>query len=444
MNHWILLVDDNEENIFSTRILLEMKKYRVDVETSGRAAIDRVRSKKREYALILMDYHMPEMDGAQTSREILSIAPKQQILMYSCDDTKETALEALRARMTDFLPKNTDPEVLLEKVEELCAHYEQTSCPIEHNSDPDEVERRARALGFVGRSESMGRVTQDVLRFGPQAQTVMIQGESGTGKELVASALHRQSSRKNGQFVAVNCGSIPENLVESTLFGHEKGSFTGALRNQLGKFALANHGTLFLDEIGEMPLSSQVKLLRVLQERVYEPVGSTRPVPVDVRIITATHQDLKTLVTRKLFREDLYYRLLVLEINLDPLRERRLDIEPLVAHFTALFNQANGTKKSFERATLSVLEAFSWPGNIRQLQNMVEKHLVCCDGDTVRVEDLDKALLAEKPIQSMDDFEKKQGAEKVRFIQKVVAQVGSKSKAAQILGVKPSALSYYF
>lgn len=443
MNYQILIVDDNEDNLFSTRTLLETQGYRIDVASSGKEAIELTRSGKKNYALILMDYDMPGLDGAQAGREILASRPKQQIAMYTCHDTPDAVKETLRSGLVEFFEKHMDPELFLERVQKLCVKYGQTSRPIVSDESPTEIERRLRSLGLVGRSQALAQVGTDIQTYAPANQTVVIRGESGTGKELVARALHNLSPRRNNPFIAVNCGAIPENLLESILFGHEKGSFTGSVKSQVGKFALAHRGTLFLDEIGDMPFSFQVKLLRVLQEQVIEPVGSNRVQEVDVRIIVASHKDLKEQVRLGNFREDLYYRVNVLEIEIPPLRERPEDIEALVAHFTEKCNQASGNQKSLESATLPFLMAHSWPGNVRELQHLVEVHLVKATGSVVRVEDLDRKLLRAIRLRLLSDLEARHLDEVIHFIRRTLAHSRSKSDAARIMGISPSRLHYY-
>ena len=359
MSHRILIVDDNEDNILSTRVLLEMQGYLVDSVISAQQAIDLLRAGKKTYALILMDYDMPGMNGAEASREILKTRSKQLIAMYTCFDTMDVVKETLRSGLVAFLEKHTEPELLLARIAELCSKYDQTVKPIASDLSQGEVQRLVQSVGLRGQSKSLVEMASTIVKYAPQSQTVVIRGESGTGKELIAQALHALSPRKNNPFVAVNCAAMPESLLESILFGHEKGSFTGAMKNQVDKFALASHGTLFLDEIGDMPLGAQVKLLRVLQEGVVEPVGSNRDVKVDVRVIAASHRNLREQVDRGLFREDLYFRLNVLEIEVAPLRNRPDDIEPLVAFFTEEYCKSRGIEKHFERATLPFLKAYA-------------------------------------------------------------------------------------
>ena len=447
MSHRLLVVDDDDENNYSTKVFLENHGYCVDTVTSGKQAVDLIRSGKKTYALVLMDYEMPEMDGAQSGREILAILPRQQIAMYTCHDKDIDAVKkTLHAGLIDFIEKQMAPDDFVKRVAELCAKYDQTIRPCTAPVDSTEAQRLLRSAYLVGCSPQIIKVATLVHKFAPTSETVIIHGESGCGKELAAQALHDLSPRKNSPFIAINCAAIPEELIESTLFGHEKGSFTGAVKNQVGKFVLANHGTLFLDEIGEMPRSLQVKLLRVLQEREVEPVGATSPIPVDVRVITASHRDLKAMVDKGLFREDLYYRLKVLKIEIPPLRDRPEDIEPLVAHFTKenWKNAGVTSGKYFESATLSVLKSYTWPGNARELKNTVDQHLVTAPGASVRVEDLDSMFPSlTASTRGIGDIEARYRAEMKNLIRKVRARFPKKSDAARELGMSPSKFNYY-
>lgn len=457
MSYRILVVDDDRDNRASTKKFLETQKYRVDTAASGQEAITLFAgSEKPEYAVILMDYRMPEMNGTQAAKEILTRQPRQLIAIYSCDDSKELLINSIQSGVVDYLNKDIQPDEFLRKLEALCGKYEMTTRPILAAKDGEEItpdhELLAKA-GLVGCSPGLVRVARDIQRFANEEQTVMISGETGTGKELVARALHRMSARANNPFIALNCTAIPENLLESTLFGHEKGSFTGAVKSQVGKFVLANRGTLFLDEIGDLPPNLQVKLLRVLQEKQVEAVGSNRAVSIDVRIVVATHRNLIEMVKAGQFREDLYYRLNVLSTVIPPLRDRTEDVEPLIAHFTANYCKTKGIKKRFERGTLPILKSYPWPGNVRELEHMVERHLIQCDGGTVRVEDLDSRLFqGNKSVASsgaisggtsLKDFEAKQRAEFKLFVRGILTRSESKSDAARKMQVSPSKLHYY-
>jgi DNA-binding NtrC family response regulator len=441
MNHRLLLVDDDEDNIYPTRVYLERKGFKVDVVSSGRDAIERIRKQMR-YSLILMDYRMPEMTGGEASRQILSLAPQQQIAMYTCDEEKETIKETLHSGLVAYLEKETPAEVLLKKVQELCIRYERTM-PIEETLDSSEAEALIRSAGMIGRSKDLLKLSGDIMRFAPEPTTVLIHGESGSGKELVARALHKMSPRKDNPFVAVNCGALPEGTIESVLFGHEKGAFTGAVNKQIGKFLQAHRGTLFLDEVGDMPLHLQVKLLRVLQEKVIEPLGSNQLISVDCRIIAASHRNLPERVKQGLFREDLMYRLSALELSVVPLRDRPDDIAPLVAHFVKRYFERSGVQKTFQADTLVRLQAHSWPGNVRELENIVERLMIQTQGAVITAADVDSILRLEPLATAFNALDDKYASEKKAMIRHSLATTKSKSEAAEKLGISSSNLTYY-
>jgi transcriptional regulator with PAS, ATPase and Fis domain len=300
---------------------------------------------------------------------------------------------------------------------------------------------------MIGESQVMADAAIKIKKLAGSDVSVLVHGESGTGKELAAKALHDLSPRSKGPFIAINCAAIPKDLLESTLFGHKKGSFTGAVVDQDGKFVLANGGTIFLDEIGDLSLDLQAKLLRVLQERVVEPLGSRAPRKIDVRIICASHKKIDDLVKENLFREDLMYRIKVAELELPPLRERPEDIEPLVAHFTSVLNQKYGFNRHFQYRALEVLRKYSWPGNIRELSGVVEKHLIQADGPVIRPDDLDLKFYekteAKRASQvTLAELDEQQNKAKIALILQTVDSAGSKVEAARRLGIKPTHLQY--
>lgn len=444
----ILLVDDDKDNLESTKMLLELHDYEVKAVNTGKQAIDLIQKGRSEFALILMDYHMPHMNGAAVIAEIKKIKSQQQILSYTMDDSKETAIDNFRAGANDYLEKSADNDVLLEKVKSYCEKYEAVFRTISSESlSEDESLKRNAEFGFVGHSVALSKVVKEIEIYSSVNSTVLIQGETGSGKELIAQALHKMSQRSQGRFVAVNCSAIPHGLVESTLFGHLKGSFTGAVSDQDGKFKLANGGTIFLDEIGELPLDVQAKLLRVLQERVIDPVGSRISSKIDVRVIAATHRDLDKMVKEGKFREDLLYRLNTLIIKNPSLRERTEDIEPLVEHFSRKVSEKNGTQKRFQRAVLKHLERYPWPGNIRELENMVESHLLRSPEGVVTVEQLDSKFFIKSEdvdsVKTLKEMEESLEAVKLKFIMDVIGSSGSKAEAAKKLDISPTNLQYF-
>jgi len=446
-NYKILVVDDDPLNLTSSKVLLEKHGYKVVLANGGKEAITLFNNRRSEFALILMDYLMPDLNGVETVEEILKVSPHQLIAIYSCDDSKGTLKSTIRSGAVDFIEKDLDPEDLLLKVASLCEKFEQTTKPIDLPEEQSEPEKLIASTGLIGKSEALAQVVKLVKRFANSQQTALILGETGTGKEVIAQALHRLGDRASQRFVALNCAAIPKELLESTLFGHEKGAFTGAVNKRRGKFAEAHRGTLFLDEIGDLSLDLQAKILRVLQERVIEPVGSSESTKVDVRIIAATHKNLETLVKDGLFREDLYYRLNELTIQIPALRDRPDDIEPLIAHFTEEYCARTKEKKRFERGTLPVLTSYRWPGNVRELKSAVEKHLLSVASSTVKVEDLDSKLFEKVEIDTKSikilDLERKQKAEMRRLLSSVLKKSKSNSDAARQLGISPSRLHYY-
>ena len=301
---------------------------------------------------------------------------------------------------------------------------------------------------MVGQSEALAQTAEVIQKVAPSSDTsVLIRGESGTGKELVARAIHNLSSRSSGQFVAINCGAIPRELLESELFGHMKGAFTGAISDKTGKIALANRGTLFLDEIGDMPMELQVKLLRVLQEREITPVGGKIPQKINIRIVSATHRNIEDLVAKGLFREDLMYRIKVVDIEVPPLRTRPDDIEPLVAHFTERFNKKNSSKKYFQRRTLDVLKRYSWPGNVRELEAVVEKHLVVSNESMIRPDNLDLRLYEASPSiargLTFSQFRNLKRDDELNFLENTIQEAGgNKAEAARRLQITSNHLQH--
>lgn len=448
MKYKILIVDDDKDNLDSTRMLLEVHGYEIKTATSGKQAIELFQKNKIEFALVLMDYHMPEKNGAAVIAEIKRISPNQQIVTYTMDSTKQTALETFRAGAVDFIEKGADNDILLEALKNYCEKYEKVFRTISsENVNPDENFNNNAKHGLIGKSLALTKVVKDIELFSKTATNVLIYGETGTGKELIARAIHNASDRAGMKFIAVNCSAIPQGLVESTLFGHVKGSFTGASNDQDGKFKLANGGTIFLDEIGELPLDTQAKLLRVLQERVVDPVGSRSSLKVDVRVIAATHKNLEQMVVEGKFREDLLYRLNTVIIRNPPLRDRTEDIEILMDFFTKRICAKTGIIKRFQRSVLNHLLAYKWPGNIRELENMVESHLVRAPDSIVSVEQLDskffsknKSLAESKTLKQIEeDLE----LIKLNHIQNVVNNSSSKIEAAKKLEISPTNLQYF-
>jgi len=331
--------------------------------------------------LVLLDLVMPGRSGLELLAELSDRGVRAPVIVLTATNTVNAAVEAMKRGAADFITKPFELDALRIKVRRL---IEKRELEEEVERLRDEVEDRQQLGGMVGRSDIMRAIFRTIERIAKAEATVLISGESGTGKELVARAIHDLSSRSEGPFVAVNCGAIPRELIESELFGHEKGAFTGATDRRIGRLESADGGTLFLDEIGELDPATQVKLLRALQERSFERVGSSTTTTVDLRIVTATNRDLAKEVAEGNFREDLYYRVNVVPVELPPLRERREDIR-LLAH---TFLARAGAEKKLTPAALGSLEGYNWPGNVRELENAIEHGLALCDGDTIDQQDL--------------------------------------------------------
>ncbi len=447
MSYRILLVDDDETNLVFTKRLLSTNGYAVFTATSADEAIGILERSKSDFALVLLDHHMPGKNADVAIKEIKQKNPNQQVVVFSMDDTRETMREDFKAGACDFLYKNADNEALLGAIANFCEKYESDYRTI-RSADFSRDERSAfiRQTGMIGVSNELFELSQKVRRVAKSQASILINGESGTGKELVARAIHSHSPRSNQPFVALNVAAVSSTLLDSILFGHKRGSFTGAVADHPGKFKQADGGTLFLDEIGDLKPELQVKLLRVLQERSITPVGSTKDVPVDVRIVTATHKDLKALVDQGLFREDLLYRINTVTIETLPLRERQDDIEPLVAYFAQEISKENRFEKSFNRRCLEVLKEQPWRGNVRELRSFIERHLIELEVKEILPEHLTSLSSNSKELSdpvTMQEIDDHIVDVKREFIRKALNETTSKAEAARRLGVAPNRLHYF-
>jgi two-component system response regulator AtoC len=376
----ILIVDDenNVRRVLST--LLEQAGFATTRAESGDIALDLVRSQDPD--LILTDLKMPGMDGMQLLEQLQHAFPEIPVIMLTAHGTVENAVEAMRRGAHDFITKPFDKDQVVELVNKALGQAR--SARLESRGPLAE----GAPCGFVGQSAGIQKLRTMIKKVAPTAATVLIHGETGTGKELVAEALHAHSKRADGPIIKINCGALPESLVESELFGHEKGAFTGADRAKPGRFELADGGTLFLDEIGELPRDAQVKILRVLQDQVVDRVGGTEPHKVDVRLIAATHRDLEQDVAAGRFREDLFYRLKVIELSVAPLRERPDDIPLLLDHFLGRHaTRLERARPEVDPGVHSVLQAHRWPGNVRELENAVERAILLSESSTLSAAD---------------------------------------------------------
>jgi len=377
----ILVIDDEAAIRDSMRMILDYEGYEVLTAATGDEGIALVEREAPD--LVFLDIKMPGMDGLEVLQRLRHLVEVTPIIVISGHATISTAVEATRLGAFDFIEKPLASERVLVTVRNA---VDSRRLRTENRSFRRDAEKRYQ---IIGESPSLAKVREAIQRASPTAATVLIWGESGVGKELVARAIHRESLRRDGPFVQVNCAAIPDDLIESELFGHEKGSFTGATDRQIGKFEQADKGTIFLDEIGDMSLKTQAKVLRVLQEQELERLGSNRIIKVDVRVIAATNKNLEEEIDRGAFREDLFYRLNVVPIHVPPLRDRKEDIPALVRHFADLFSRENNFKrKTFTVAAMERLKQNHWRGNIRELRNFVERLMIMSTGDAIDVPDL--------------------------------------------------------
>jgi two-component system, NtrC family, nitrogen regulation response regulator NtrX len=373
MSAAILIVDDEEAIRTSLRSILEDEGYEVAVAANGLEALKVYGTDPPD--LMILDIWMPEMDGLETLRRVKEFVPTTQVMMISGHGSIETAVKAIKLGAYDYIEKPLSLENVTFRVKQALEQYRLAQ---ENRALRSKVERK---FELVGQSPVMQRLRELIETAGPTNSRVLIGGENGTGKELVARAIHLHSTRLDHPFVAVNCAAIPETLIESELFGHEKGSFTGAISMKRGQFEQANGGTLFLDEIGDMSLSTQAKVLRALQEQQFTRVGGTKLMKVDVRVLAASNKDLEKEIGKGQFREDLYYRLNVVPIVVPPLRERREDIPALVQHFMKLHAEEQGLRmKDVSPEAMGVFQQYDWPGNIRELRNLIERLMIMVPG----------------------------------------------------------------
>ena len=443
----ILLVDDEPHILELLSVALEGEKYRILQAKNGKEAL--VQFEKEKPYLVLLDIRMPDVDGLEVLRQIKESNQTSSVIMMSAYGAMETVLEAIKRGAYDYLTKPVD----LEKVKVLVRRaLEAQKLAEEVTSLRSKVKEKYQLENIVGKHPKMFEVYKMIGRVMDNKATVLIFGGTGTGKEVVARAIHFNGPLKDEPFIAVDCASLPSDLLESELFGHEKGAFTGAVAQKIGKFELANKGTLFLDEIGNLTLATQVKLLRFMQEKRIERVGGTKSIELDVRIITATNLDLEKAVKEGSFREDLYYRLNVITIPLPPLRERRDDIPLLVEHFLQKYrSEPKGKGKYVLPETMDLLMRYDWPGNVRELENVIERATVIGKSEAILIEDLPLGIQKQKVVsgpgleispekvpfeQRVENFEKRlivDALEKTNWIQ---------TKAAQLLGTSRSIMKY--
>jgi DNA-binding NtrC family response regulator len=436
----ILVVDDEPAQRELVCGFLRKRGFDVAEAGGGKEAV--ARFKQEPFDLVLTDQRMPDLSGLEVLEAVRSTSPETAVVIITAHGTIETAVSAVKAGAADYLTKPLNLDDLLHRVDRV---RERQRLVAENRELREALAERHRVEGIIGDSGRMQEVLSLVRRVAPSDATVLIRGESGTGKELIANALHHASSRAAGPLVKVNCAALAESLLETELFGHEKGAFTGAVAARKGRFELADGGSIFLDEIGDLPPQVQVKLLRVLQEREFERVGSSRPVKVNVRLLAATHRDLEALAREGRFREDLYYRINVVTIVLPPLRERREDLPPLIEHFLRVFAGKNGkTVRGLTREARETLLRYDYPGNIRELENLIERAVVLTRDDVIGLEDLPLTLEAAAPEsgEGAGLLAAVEGLER-RMIREALAKAdGTQTRAAELLGISERVLRY--
>jgi two-component system nitrogen regulation response regulator GlnG len=389
----LLLIDDEADVQYSFRRIFDSSEIELSTADSGEEGLKLIPKLKPD--LVLMDVRMGGISGLETLRRLRQTDAKLPVIMMTAYGTTQTAIEAMKLGAYDYLLKPFDVPKLKQLVFDALRAARAMRQVVSYQPL---LESEDYELGIVGRCEQMQNVFKLIGQLSASDATALLTGESGTGKELVARAIYHHSQRAQQPFLAINCAAIPENLLESELFGHEKGAFTGATHQRVGKFEQCHRGTLFLDEIGDMSLPTQTKILRVLQSGTFERVGGNQPIKVDVRIIAATNKPLEAAVAHKQFREDLFYRLNVVRIQLPPLRDRRKDIRLLVNYFlSTMAQQQNQAPKSISAEALGALEIYSWPGNVRELENVIRRALVVTKGAAILPSDLPPEVLGQRP-----------------------------------------------
>jgi two-component system, NtrC family, nitrogen regulation response regulator NtrX len=434
----ILIVDDERAIQKALRGVLEDEGYRVTAVGTGADALKAVADEMPD--LVFLDIFMSHMDGLETLTELKRLRPEATVVMISGHGTIETAVKATRLGAYDFIEKPLS--------------LEKTLITVSRSLDHGRLERENAALRarlgerteIIGESDVMRRLREHIATAAPSTGRVLIHGENGSGKELVARAIHVLSARREAPFVEVNCAAIPEELIESELFGHERGAFTGALARRRGKFETADSGTVFLDEIGDMSLKTQAKVLRALEEQAFERVGGRETLEVDVRVIAASNRDLPSLIAQGAFREDLFYRLNVIPIEVPPLRARTEDVPALVEHFIRVFCAENGKRlKTVAPGALTWFMTYEWPGNVRELRNMVERLVIMVPGDTIGPDDLPPPLRPKgEPAAAVGDGkplkEARDSFERAYILAELRAQDWNMTRTAERLGIERSHL----
>ncbi|MBN2102966.1 sigma-54-dependent Fis family transcriptional regulator [bacterium] len=439
----ILLVDDEKSVRTTLSLMLKRVGYQVEEAMNGEKALEILKNKF--FDLVITDLKMEPIDGMEVLRKVKSAYDTTEVMVMTAFSTVESGVEAMKLGAYDYIQKPFDKDEFLILVKKAIERRELIN---EVEQLQDELREKYRFENIIGNSNRMMEVLALVSKVAKTDSTVLISGDSGTGKELIAKATHLNSRRKNRAFITINCGALPENLQESELFGHVRGAFTGAIKDKRGLFQEANGGTLFLDEIGETALSTQVKLLRFLQDGEIRRVGENEPLYVDVRLIAATNQDLKKLIEEGRFREDLYYRLNVIPIDLPPLRDRRDDIPLLADHFLKTYQER--TKKSnpsISPEAMKCLMQYDWPGNVRELENVIERALILASKNVILPEDLPSSILSNEQQPIIEEPEMLVGGgqtlevlEKKHILMTLDKCVWNQKKASEILGISTTTL----
>ena len=433
----VLVVDDEESMRRFLCILLEKEGYDVTLAASGEEALEKLEN--GSFALLITDLRMPGMSGVELLEKVRVDQPNLPVVILTAYASEASAVEAMEKGAYQYIEKKAkNDEITLVLKNALSLGRIQS----ENQLLKSQLKKTHTERKIVGRSPAMQKVFNMVDKVAGTDSTILVYGESGTGKELIAREIHYRSHRSNGPFVSINCGALPKDLLESNLFGHIRGSFTGAIKDQQGLFTVSENGTFFLDEVGEMAPATQVKLLRALQEREIIPVGGTKPIKINVRLIAATNADLEKMMAEGSFRTDLFYRLNVIPINLPSLRQRREDIPLLVEHFLRRF--CPGKDKSVDRECMDTLAKYDWPGNVRELENVIERAVILNDGGPIQLRDLPEnvvqghsrrgTLVIDSPSVTLEELERE-------YILKVLQYTGwQKKRASDILGINPSTL----
>jgi Nif-specific regulatory protein len=442
----ILLIDDSPDILTHLSEYLKNEGYEVESSTDGEKAISMI--ERKCFDIIFTDLMMPNIDGMEVLKYVTQHSRESICMILTGYGTIKNAVEAVKLGAFDYLTKPIKMDEILITLKRA---LEFRDLKRENQNLKNQLKKKYKFENIIGDSEKMHQIFETIEKVADTDSTILILGESGTGKELIAKAIHYNSYRREGPFIPVNCAAIPSELLESELFGHEKGAFTNAIRTRIGRFELANGGTVFLDEIGDMSPNLQSKLLRVLQERQFERIGGVKTVKIDIRIIAATHQDLKVAVEQGKFRQDLYYRLNVIPIRVPPLRERKSDIPLLVHHFLNHFNRSKKRKiQGIHNEALNRLMEYHWPGNVRELENIIERIVILTNNDSITVQDLPEKIqnlsqdeqvpLFEIPEEgisldnALNEFEK-------RLILQALNKTGwIKNKAAQLLNLNRTTL----